>query len=342
MKSFKYLLLIFLFLSTFIYTLVINLSNGLNDNKKLTLDKNYPRWIKDNKIETNQTSGMIFLNATENQKNFLLADDIGDIYFFSIKNDTIFSFKKVDFSNKVKKFFKDFVKKDFEDITYDKYNNEFYISVEGNKPKTKEEVGIYQLDFDENFSKIKIVKKVDIKPKDKFLKYVDDNVGYEGLAVDENYFYLGLEGFSKKNLFSDSTIILVVDKKEKRIIKEISTKTVGIQTICGLYADKNHSLWGVDRNNRKIFHLSLNRNLDIETNEIYDFEPCIPKFKNYPYVAAIESITLDDDNNIYITDDPWKEFFIPNKTILSYLDQETVKNFGNYIPVIYKFNIPVK
>ncbi|GAB6283238.1 MAG: hypothetical protein STSR0008_19980 [Ignavibacterium sp.] len=340
MKLFKYIAILFFVVSIFIYAL-LNFSNGLIFNNELQPDKNYPRWIFDGKKESNQTSGIVFVNASKNQKNFLLADDVGEIYLLKIKNDTIFSLNKIDFSDKVNKFFEDFVKKDFEDITYDKFENKFYISIEGNKPNTKQEVGVYQLEFDKDFSKVKSVKKIEIKPENKFLQYVDDNIGYEGLAVDEKYFYLGLEGFAKKNLFSDSTIIFVVDKKEKKIIKEISTKSVGIQTVCGLFADKNNSLWGVDRNNRKIFHLTLNKNLDIETNQIYDFNPSIPKFKNYSYVAAIESITLDDENNIYITDDPWKEFFIPNKTILSYLDNETIKNFEKYIPIIYKYHIPV-
>lgn len=340
MKLFKYIAILFFVVSIFIYAL-LNFSIGLNFNNELQPDKNYPRWIFDGKKESDQTSGIVFLNASKNQKNFLLADDVGEIYIFKIKNDTIFSLNKIDFSDKVEKFFKDFIKKDFEDITYDRFENKFYISIEGNKPRTKEEVGIYEIDFDKGFAKIKTIKKMDIKPENQFLQYVDDNVGYEGLAVDENYFYLGLEGFTKKNLFSDSTIIFIVDKKEKKIIKEISTKPIGIQTVCGLFVDKNNSLWGVDRNNRKIFHLTLNKNLDIDTYEIYDFKPSIPKFKDYSYVAAIESITIDDENNIYITDDPWKEFYIPNKTILSYLNKETIKNFEKYIPIIYKFQIPV-
>ena len=47
------------------------------------------------------------------------------------------------------------------------------------------------------------------------------NVGYEGLAVDENNFYLGLEGIVNNGNFADSTFIFVVDKQSLIIKKKI-------------------------------------------------------------------------------------------------------------------------
>jgi hypothetical protein len=46
---------------------------------------------------------------------------------------------------------------------------------------------------------------------------------------------------------------------------------------------------------------------------------------------------MDDDDNIYIVDDPWKEVFVPEEEILDQLDNETINNFKEFIPIIFKY-----
>ena len=314
-------------------------------NLKIQEDPAYPRWLESGSYFTEQTSGNCFLGLDkEGNKNFLLADDIGKIHHFKIKNDTIFSFSTVIFSEKVRTYLRPFPKWDFEEIVYDKYTNSVYISIEGNNPDPQKYVGIYRLFFnnDNVYSDTVVgIEKLNIKPQSLFLKYIANNIGYEGLTVDRNFFYLGLEGFSSSGIFGDSTFLFLVDKKDLRIIKQIDTKPLGIHTICGLYSDKDNSVYGVDRNNKKLFHLLFDKSGEhkIRKFELTDISTNIPGYSIYDYVAAIESITMDDKKNIYFIDDPWKTFYVPQKNILEKLDSKTVYNFKKFIPIIYKFKL---
>ena len=314
-------------------------------NLKIKEDPAYPRWLKSGKYFTQQTSGNCFLGLDKDgNKNFLLADDIGKIHHFKIKDDSVFFFSSVVLGEKVKAFLQPFPKRDFEEIVYDKFTNSIYLSIEGNNPEPRKYAGIYKLTFNNNnvySDTITGIEKLDIKPQDLFLKYIDNNIGYEGLAVDENFFYLGLEGFSNSGIFADSTFLFIVNKKDLRIIKQINTKPLGIHTICGLYSDKDNSVYGVDRNNKKLFHLLFDNTGSywVKNCMLTDITTNIPGYPDYDYVAALESITMDNEKDIYFVDDPWKTFFVPRENILKKLDSITVDNFKKFIPVIYKFKI---
>ncbi len=310
----------------------------------LQIDSHYPRWMKSGSFHSDQTSGIAFINNKNGIKNFLLADDIGKIRILSIAKDTLFSFQQIVFSDSLKGYLKIFPKADFEEITFDKYTGNLYVSIEGDGKNFKNLVGIYKMNFNNNdiFSDTLLsIQKLKIKPESLFLKYVKNNIGYEGLAADKNYLYLGLEGFVEDGIYADSTVIFVVDKKSLKIIKEINTKNLGIHTACGLYSDKDYSLYGIDRNNKKIFHLDLDKDLNVMEAKLFKMTTTIPNYK-YEYVAAPESITMDDEHNLYLTDDPFKQFFVPSDEILSKLDTNTVNNFKEYIPVIFKYHFKLK
>ncbi len=314
-------------------------------NLKINEDASYPRWLKSGNYYTQQTSGNCFLGLDkEGNKNFLLADDIGKIHHFKIKDDTIFSFSTVVFGENVKDYLKNFPKWDFEEIVFDKYTNSVYLSIEGNNPEPQKFVGIYKLIFNKNdvySDTVAGIEKLNVTPEKLFLKYTAGNIGYEGLAVDKNYFYLGLEGFMSSGIFADSTFLFIVNKKDLRIIKQIDTKPFGIHTICGLYSDADNSVYGVDRNNKKLFHLLFDRekNFSVKKFELAEIPTNIPGYPVYDYVAALESITMDDNKNIYFIDDPWKTFYVPQEYILEKLDSITVNNFKKFIPIIYKFKL---
>jgi hypothetical protein len=318
-------------------------SSPSKENFSIKKDPAFPRWLKAGNYSTSQSSGAFFLGIDKNgNKNFLLADDIGKIHHFKIKDDTVFSFSPVYLGENVKAFLDTFPKWDFEEITYDKYTNSAYLSIEGNKPDPKKYVGIYKITFQNNnvySDTISGIEKLHVKPESLFLKYTADNIGYEGLTVDSNYFYLGLEGFSRSGIFADSTYLFIVDKSNLQIIKQVNTKPFDIHTICGLYSDKNKSLWGVDRNYRKLFHLTFNNSLEVKDYGITNIPINIPAYPQFNYVAALESVTMDDEKNIYFIDDPWETFYVPSQRVLKKLDNITVNNFKKFVPVIYKFKL---
>jgi hypothetical protein len=317
--------------------------NPVTGNKKLQLekDKNFPLWLAIGDYHTDQTSGIAYINTDgKGFKNFLLADDTGVIHHLVLSENSIVNIKKVSVSAEVDDYFSVFPKKDFEEIVYDKYSNSVYLSVEGNLPAPKDFTGIFRLNFAGNniFSdSIVSVTKLDIKPAALFTKYLSANIAYEGVSADENYLYLGLEGFQDGKFFADSTILFIVDKVSLSIVKEINTRSLGIHTICGLYSDKNKSLYGIDRNNKKVFHILFNDSMEIIETDTLPVSTNIPGYDSISYVASLESVTLDDEGNLYVVDDPWKTFFIPPQDVLSRLDDKTAGNFKKYIPVLFKF-----
>ena len=312
------------------------------ENLSLLQNSNYPLWLKTKQTRTDQTSGIAFIKSECNVKYFFLADDIGAIHLLKIKDDTLLTISSISFSDSVQQFIDNLPKADFEEIIYDNDEDEYFLSIEGDGKDFKKYVGIYKIDFEgseiENY-KIASLQKVIFTPQEKYLQFTDSNIGYEGVAIDENYFYLGLEGFTNNRLFADSTIIFIAGKLDKKIIKEISTKNIGVHTISGLFSDENYSLWGIDRNNRKIFHINFDEELNIKSFSKYDCSSFIPGYPELNYLPSFESITIDDENNLYLVDDPWKEMFVPGQEILDKLDIETINNFKEYIPTIFKYKI---
>lgn len=305
----------------------------------LIRDDAYPRWLKSEDYRTDQTSGIAFLKSESGKKTFLLADDIGAFHRLEIIDDCFFKFYPVHFSNEAAEFFKDYPKKDFEEIVYDRFEEKFYLSVEGHTENYKDYVGIFEIKFNDSIDTLLSLTKIKFQPEELFYRYTAWNIGYEGLAVDSRYFYLGLEGFLEGKAFSDSTALFIADKQSKEIIKEIYTTDIGIGSISGLFSDEDLSIWLLDRNNLKIFHLLFNEDLNITSSKYYSFEPVIPGYQELNYVGSFESITIDDDGYIYIIDDPWSEYFIPPDHILFKLDEQTIENFRKYIPIIDRFQI---
>lgn len=325
-------------------TFVIFSSKQDSSGLKILPAENYPRWLMNNVYQTAQTSGIAYLRENEDGKEeFLLADDIGKIHRLFIKDDTLFSFKELNFNAEVTWYFKNFPKLDFEEILYDKFTNQVYISIEGNGDNHQSFHGIYKFEFkDNNIFQDSIVglEKLSFTPAELFYSDLRPNIGYEGLAVDVNFFYFGMEAmFTPEGSFSGHTVIRIADKKSLVILKEISTENLDISTVCGLYSDENYSLLGIDRNSRKVFKLKLDEYFNIVEINYFEIKTVIPNFTQFEYVGSLESITLTSNNFLFLVDDPWSEFFIPPAEILNKLDDRTIKNFNNFIPVIYKFAI---
>jgi hypothetical protein len=325
-----------------LFLLLLNTAVNGQEVGKLVQHQNFPQWIKVGEKFSDQTSGICFIETKKDKKVFLIVDDVGSVHRMIYKNDNIIELTKYKFSKKAKKYLELFNKKDFEEITYDKTTGDVYISIEGNNPLPKSTTKIVKVKFKNNSIYQNLIDdfvELNITPKNLFEQYIENNVAYEGFTVDSDYFYLGLEGFQSSGfLFSDSTYIFIVDKKNFNIVKTISTKKFGIGTICGLHI-KDGKLWGVDRNGFKIFYLKLNEKLEVIDSKHFPFESKIPNTSNMSYIAAIESITIDDENNIYIIDDPWKRFYIPTEEVQNKLTKVNVDNFKKFIPIIYKYKM---
>lgn len=328
----KYLAFIFLFLSITEFS--------FNQSNKFLLEEDpvFPLWLKADYHQTDQTSGISFLFSECDNKYFLSVDDIGAIHLLTLNKNSSLKIEKINFGD----YFKEFPKLDFEEIFFDKQDGSVYLSIEGNGVNYKNLSGIYKLNFDNKdilSKKIISIEKIQFEPDSLFREYLRDNVAYEGFAIDNNYFYLGLEGINDNKSFADSTIILIARKSDKKIIKEISTKSIGVQTVCGLYSDNDYSIWGVDRNARKIFYIKFDPEFNILNFWNHEASKRIPGYSHLNYLPSFESITIDDDNYLYIVDDPWKQVFVPPNEDLIHLDNNTINNFNNFIPIIFRYKI---
>lgn len=324
--------------------LFFNLScSSFGDGSKLIKDKEFPRWLKDNKQRTNQTSGITYIGVNnDGEKTFLLADDDGEIYRLSIKDNSSLKLSKINLSEQVKKFLRPFPKKDFEEIVYDKFTNEILLSIEGNEPDFKKYLGIYKLIFENGnrfAGSISSIEKLNISPEEKFLEFTANNIGFEGLATDGKYIYAGLETASPNLLFASKAKIFIISKETKKIIKIIDTEELQISTISGLFCPNDLTLLGADRNGKKVFYLKLDKELNVVDNINIPIPTNIPDYPQLDYWASLESITMDSENNIYMVDDPWRLNYVPGEDILSKLDSNTKENFINLIPIIYKFKL---
>ena len=342
-QSFVKPLWIVLVLAIFV-VLVFFLLEKDTSKPDIHLSKNYPRWLMNNVYQTSQTSGITFISESDDgTMQFLLADDIGKIHRFFIKDDTLFSFSDIKFSSEVEEYLENFPKIDFEEIFFDKFSDFVYLTIEGNGENHLPYHGVYRLKFkDEDIYQDSVlgIEKLVFQPQGMFNKDIKQNIGYEGFTADENYFYLGLENVQTADgNFSEHTVIRIADKKSLKIIKEISTEKIGIATICGLYSNENFSLWGIDRNNKKVFKLLLDEYFSAVEINLFEIRTIIPRYNNFEYVGSLESITIVTDKFLFMTDDPWHTFFIPPDEILNQVDETTQNNFNNFIPVIYKFVI---
>jgi len=347
---------LFLMKQTIFLLLLFFLSSCSKHNEEakieIAADEAYPRWIIKDSLHTTQTSGIAFIGEKEQIKYFLLADDNGVLHRFSIESDTLFELKKIAFNENVKTYLDTFPKPDFEEISFDKKNNKVFLSIEGTSygkinPARKETnvkyyAGIYELRFkdDDLFSDtIVSIQKLHFEPEEKFFEHVKSNIAFEGFTFDDDYFYAGLEGFQEQKIFADSTFIYIINRATKKIVKQINTKKLGIFTICGLFSPGNKTLLGIDRNNKKLFKINFTDQMDVSSFAFKEIKTRVPNYPAIGYVASLESITMDNDNNIYMIDDPWTTYFVPAPDILNKMDKKTAEHFNKFIPIIYKFKL---
>ncbi len=342
-KSFSYLCSVILLLIISSAILILPQERD-SVGLKINSANNYPRWLKNDVYRTNQTSGITFLREKDNSiMEFLLADDIGKIHRLFIQDDTLFNFSEIKFSDEVIDYLADFPKLDFEEIFYDRFTDDVYLTIEGNGEDHLLYHGIYKLKFkgDDIFQdSVFALEKLVFQPQEKFFENLSPNIGYEGFASDENYFYIGLETvLTSEGAFSGYTLIRIADKNSLRILKEISTEGINIESVCGLFSDENFSLWGIDRNHRQVFKFLFDEYFNIVDLTFFKIRTVIPKYNQLEYTGSLESITVASEKFLFLVDDPWHTFFIPPNEILDKLDESTINNFKNFVPVIYKFDI---
>lgn len=317
---------------------------------------NYPIWMKDaSGNRTDQTSGMTYAGSENGYKTFVACDDIGKINRIRVNenvNPPALEITEIKYSAEVQTLFDKFKKVDMEDIYYDSANSKIYLSIEGHEYSSydpeiyKNKEGVYELTYNKDiltFDSVLTIRRLKL-PKEVY-RYTFDNVSFEGIALTEKYLYLGLENLQDSaDTFTDSTMIYIIDRKTKELVKTINTREEKISTICGLYAVDDYNLIGVDRNTRRMFYITFDEEFNIINTDLEEMDLMIPGHKDINKILgiAVESVTMDEDGNIYCSTDPWKDFYKPDLTERKRLSQEELNNFLENVPIMYKFKKAVK
>lgn len=312
---------------------------------------NYPIWMMESNTprHTNQTSGLSYIGVKDGKKIFLGVDDIGKINRLTIDenlNPPQMEIFEIPFSKEVNDLLYKFKKKDMEDIFYDKKNNRLFLTLEGHEYSSldpeiyKQKEGIYELTFNNDILNIdSILTMKRLKLPREIYEHTFDNVGFEGLAVTDKYFFLGLENYQAEGKeFTDSTLLYILDRNTDEV-KKISTRNLGISTITALYAVNDHLLYGIDRNRKSMFYIKFNDDFSVEKSESREIALSIPGHKDIDRIIGIapESITFDDNGNIYVATDPWLVFYKPDLADRRKISKEELNNFFEGIPMLYKF-----
>ncbi|HRE39860.1 MAG TPA: hypothetical protein PLG90_00875 [Ignavibacteria bacterium] len=313
----------------------------------------YPVWLFDSTGDiADQTSGLFFLSSQNKIKKFLICDDIGAISRIEVdenKNPPDVKIQKIIFSDTVSKFFKTFVKVDFEEVIYDYKTDRILISSEGNNNdvntpfRYRKDEGIFSFTLNGDVETADSILNVEkVKADTNLFKFTRHNIAFEGFAESDNFYFLGLENYmAHQFVFSDSTEILVTDKN-LNLIKRISTGGESIVTISGLYAISDKELIGIDRNLRRIFYLKFDNDWKIIENKSVTMNLNVPDYPHISDVVGIapESLTMDNEQNIYVAIDPWKDNFMVDMVDREKLKDRDKKYFLNYTPILYKFKYP--
>ncbi len=316
---------------------------------------NYPIWMKDSAgIQTHQTSGLAYVGEVNGRKIFIAADDIGKMNRLSIDESTNpprIEIYPIEYSDEVKTLFSKFKKTDMEEIFYDKSTNKILLSIEGHEYSSydpqiyKKKEGIYEITFNKDiltFDTIQTIKRMNLPQG--IYSHTFDNIGFEGFSATENYFFIGLENYSYDGTnFSDSTMIYIVNRKTNEL-KAISTHDLKISTVCGLYAEDDFNLYGIDRNRLSMFYIKFNEDHTVNSSESKEMDLSIPFHRDINKILgfAPESITFDAKGNIYVAIDPWTDFYKPDITERKRISTEELKNFYDAVPIMYKFKNQLK
>ncbi len=333
------------------FILVLILYKNFTNSKILNVD-NYPIWMidKDGR-HTNQSSGICYLGISKANglKQFAVADDDGHIERIMIdekQNPPALTIIPVVFSDTVQSFFKQFKKLDLEEISYNKKSERLYVSVEGfgqdwRTQDFKNYEGIFEMTYDKdyyNFDTILTVKKLPFP--DTLFTYTKPNCAFEGFAVTDNNFYMGLENMQTPvGAFTDSTLIYVVNRKNLNDIHTLRLKPYNIVTVCGLYAKDDLNIYGVDRNTRNMFHIILDTAYNILDVKKIEMDLPVPAHPDIDggVTFPVESITMDENGRFYCTEDPWDEYYKPTPLDKKKLTIEELTLFKNFVPVLFKF-----
>jgi len=93
-----------------------------------------------------------------------------------------------------------------------------------------------------------------------------------------------------------------------------------------------------------MFYIKFNDDFTVERSVVKKMDLSVPLHSDMNDIIGIapEAITFDDEGNIYVATDPWKDIYKPDIAEKKRMSTEELKNFYTFIPMLYKFKDQLK
>ncbi len=163
---------------------------------------------------------------------------------------------------------------------------------------------------------------------------VGANRGIEGLALTRRLLFLGLESLDHRGEFNTTGTVLYVYNRETGQVAQLSTRPLGIHSICGMEALSDSVTVLIDRNRQAISVLRWDAKIPGRVLSCHRFPLDLPGPGGFRYaVASVEGLTVDAEGGIWCVTDPWHGHYHPMGAV-----PESVRVYlAAEIPMIYRF-----
>jgi hypothetical protein len=165
-------------------------------------------------------------------------------------------------------------------------------------------------------------------------RQVAPNRGLKGLAIGQQYLFLGLESLARRSEPSSRGTTLFLYDRARNKAAQVSTRPLGIRSICGMDAIGDTVTVLVDRNAQSICVVRWDREVPGRVTACYRFPLDLPAPGGFRYaIPSVEGLAVDDEGEIWCVTDPWAGHYqalgaVP-ETLRVYLAAE--------MPMMYRF-----
>ncbi len=302
----------------------------------LTPAPGWPIWLKDYTTgeRTEETSGVAFAGREpDGTFDFFLADDIGAIHFCRVKQlaDTgrvTVGLQQVGIGKSFADALAEHERWDFEDIALAPFSGrgspdrplpqhrDGILAVEGSGADFREQTALLRIRFVRREQSASGAERREAgwqveclgeaTPGTRFWQAdVQKNRGIEGVAESARFIVIGLESLNARSEFSTLGAMLYLFDRQSQRFAALSTRLLGIHSVCGLSAVNDSVTLVLDRNRMAIDVIRWDPIIPGRVRACHRFPLDLPAPGGYRYaVPSVEGLTVDEDGDLWCVTDP--------------------------------------
>ncbi len=305
----------------------------------------WPVWLKDYRqgTRTYETSGLAYAGRDDDGNHcFFLADDIGFLRFCRVKEPGCeLHLEDVGFHPSFLDSLAGIDALDFEALALDppatlRDTLRGLLTLEGRGQDPRKGTRLIRIQLSRGEPGWQVTYLGNALADNRYwLDSTGSNRGLEGVAITEDFFYLGLETIERASNFNiDGTVLFIYDRRAERISAH-RTDSFGIYSICGLAARGDTVTVVLDRNRQSLDVLCWDAEERGRLLSCHRFPLDLPAPDGLRYgVPSVEGVAIDDEGDIWCVTDPWHGHYqaigAAPESLLVYLAAE--------IPMLYRYD----